>query len=120
MSAVEIAAEAIWRTDPFRMGDPNTWLGEGDQAEYLSMAASALDAVKRSGFAIVELPAGDDHGRFQSMTDSVNKVWGDVGAFHGRRVCTGIPDCDFTWRTPESARSFAAALLAAADVAECA
>lgn len=43
--AVEAAAEAIWRNDPFKMGDPNTWTGEGGQSHYRDMATAALTAI---------------------------------------------------------------------------
>ncbi|SKT56881.1 Uncharacterised protein [Mycobacteroides abscessus subsp. massiliense] len=44
--AVEAAAaEAIWRKDPFKTGDPDTWTGEGDQSHYREMATAALAAI---------------------------------------------------------------------------
>lgn len=39
------AAEAIWRKDPFKTGDPDTWTGEGDQSHYREMATAALAAI---------------------------------------------------------------------------
>ncbi len=56
--AVEAAAEAIWRKDPFKMGDPNIWTGEGDQSPYRDMATAAIaaiDAEARSSTALVPL-----------------------------------------------------------------
>lgn len=56
--AVEAAAEAIWRKDPLKMGDPNIWTGEGDQSPYRDMATAALaaiDAEARSSTALVPL-----------------------------------------------------------------
>lgn len=38
----EKVAEAIWRADPFRMGDPDTWSGDGDQDVYRAIAAAVV------------------------------------------------------------------------------
>lgn len=42
---VDKVAEAIWRADSFRMGDPDTWTGSGDQQSYRTMAVAAMDAI---------------------------------------------------------------------------
>lgn len=44
-SAVDRVAQAIWRKDPFKMGDPDNWTGDGDQAAYMDMARAAIDAL---------------------------------------------------------------------------
>lgn len=45
MSDVERVAEAIWRTDTFRMGDPEAWTGDGDQRLYRAMAVASIEAL---------------------------------------------------------------------------
>ncbi|MDP7703209.1 hypothetical protein [Mycobacterium sp. TY815] len=42
---IAAVAQAIWQADPFKMGDPDTWTGSGEQAYYLSMARNAIDAL---------------------------------------------------------------------------
>lgn len=44
---LRVVAEAIWSVDPFRMGDPDTFTGEGDQVAYLRMAKAAVSALER-------------------------------------------------------------------------
>lgn len=42
---IAAVAQAIWQADPFKMGDPDTWTGSGEQADYLSMARNVIAAL---------------------------------------------------------------------------
>lgn len=59
-TSLEAVAEAIWRADPFKMGDPDVWTGEGDQVAYLKMAAAAVNALqldrRETAFAPLDFP----------------------------------------------------------------
>lgn len=62
---LDIAAQAMWNVDKFRMGDPDNWTGSGDQILYRVMASAALNALSRAGYGLfrhitAEDEAGDD------------------------------------------------------------
>ena len=56
MDDIAKVAEAMWRADPFRMGDPDVFTGTGDQGDYRMMAIAAIDALLGE-----ELTAGSGH-----------------------------------------------------------
>lgn len=89
---VDAAAEAMWRKDPFKMGDPATWTGEGDQEPYLDMAAAALAAVDAQARGAVTLtPMQNDWGitwskRWHALVPSQGGIRNEPATACGRHA----------------------------------
>lgn len=103
-SAAEIVAKALCDSNP-----TNTQRYEDStssrQALWLHRACEAITALDYHGFAVVRLPVSDAFMEWAPGGRSRDAIYAEDGVIRGREVSFG---------SPNQAREFAAALLAAA------